>query len=519
MANDDAPRPRLWLLVMLFAGEVLALTLFDTPHERLTRYVYNDSGADLTIATLLARGLRPTVDFGYIYGLLPLALDGLWQGLLGANPTALRMAALACNLLLAWGLARLVTAARVGVVGIGLIMLALPDLLQASTIVLVQALEPALLVHALAFQARGKRSWALALATADLFVKPSMAYLYGLLLVVAILVDPAERARWRRVLAPATATGVVLAAGLGLLYGFVPLLNTLVPGGGLEVYRQNHYGFFHGAGRAFWALPGATVRDYLRFEVGAWLAGTAVLLAGGVAALGRIARRNGSRVDEVVLTCAVLHAGFVCLFFGNRMSWLYYYAVLVAGLATMATRGPGAPVRVLDWLGQYRWQAAAVGLVAILTLVGSKVKFETTTRLWQTDTPVGGTLALWASPAERQEWLTVLVMCLEEATKGEGKPVLLARVEGAAVLVPSAFDRPETAYLVPGHALQPELDRKARQIARAPLVVRVRPRSDPARGGYERWPAIARALEGFDTVWQGELFEVARRRAEATGGR
>jgi hypothetical protein len=512
--SDNGSPFRVWPLAMLFAGVVLVVTVFNTPLERLTRYVCHDSGADLTIAALVARGLRPTVDFGYIYGLLPLAITGAWQDVLGANPTALRLAGLACNLLLAWGLARLVVSARVGAVGVGLIVLAMPDMLQSSMMVLVHALEPALLVHALAFQARGKRSAALALATADVLVKPSMAYLYGALLLVAIALDPAARTRWRQVLAPAAATGAGLALMLGLLYGFRPLLNTLVPGGGLEVYRQNHYGFFRGEGRAFWLLPGATLRDYLRFEVGAWLAGTAVLGAGGVAALWRIARRRGSSSDEVVATCAAMHAGFVCLFFGNRMSWVYYYAVLVAGLAVMDTREPGTPARWFDWLGRHRWQAAAVGLVALLTLVGSKVKLETTARLWRTDTPVGGTLGLWASPAEREEWLTVLRMCLEE--RG-GKPVLLARVEGAAVLLPATFARPQTAYLVPGHPTGPELKRKADQIAAANLVVRVRPRLDPARGGYERWPAIAQALEGFRPVWVGESFEVDRRGAGPAG--
>lgn len=520
MTNPDAPPSRTWPLVLLLAGEVLALTLFNTPQERLTRYLYNDSGADLTVPALVARGLRPTIDFGYIYGLFPLAVEGVVQGVLGANPTALRVAAVACHLLLAWGLARYVRVARVGAVGIALIVLAMPDLLQSSTVVLVHALEPAILVHALAFQARGRRDLALALVTADLFVKPSMAYLYGLALVVAILTDQSERERLARTLAPALATAVALALGLGLLYGARPLFNTLIPGSGLEVYRQNHYGFFRGEGRAFWLLPGGTLRDYLRYEVGAWLAGTAVLLLGGLAALVRRLRHAGggvgpgATVDEVVATCAGLHAGFVCLFFGNRVSWIYYYAVLVAGLAAMDARGMETGRRWRDRLGTSPWRTAAVALVALLTLVGGKVKFETTARLWRTDTPIGATFALWASPAERDEWLTVLKMCLLEAARGEGKPVLLARVEGAAVLVPSAFAAPQTAYLVPGHPTESELARKAEQIARAPLVVRVRPRTDPSRGGYERWPALARELEHFTTFWEGDLFEIARRRPE-----
>jgi hypothetical protein len=478
---------------------VLALTVFNTPQERLTRFLYNDSGAELTVPALLARGLRPTVDFGYIYGLLPLLTGRVWYALLGGpSPSGFRLAALACALLTAWGLARLLAALRVGPVGVALVVLAMPDLLQSSTIVLVHALEPALLVHALAFQARGRRDRALALATADLFVKPAMAGLYGLLLLTAVALDRADRARPARVLAPTVVTGAALAAALAAVYGLVPLAHTLVPGGGLEVYRQNGYGFFRGAGRAFWLLPGGTLRDYLRYEVGAWLTGSAVLTAGGLAALLNLARHRGDRAEEVVATCAALHAGFVTLFFGNRVSWAYYYVILVAGLAAMAARPR-------PWWG---WRALAVGLVAALTLVGGKVKFETTARLWRADTPSAGTFGLWASPAESEEWLTVLALC-----RTHGPAALLARVEGGAVLAPSVFEPPETAYLVPGHPVPSEITRKARQIDRAATVVRVRPRGDPARGGYERWPEIAAALEGFETVWEGDLFEVARRRS------
>jgi hypothetical protein len=380
---------------------------------------------------------------------------------------------------------------------VALVAAALPDLLQSSTIVLVHALEPALLVHALAFQARRRRGVALALVTADLFVKPAMAYLYGLLLVTAVALDRACPARRPRVLAPALATGMLLAAVLGAVYGFAPLVRTLVPGAGLEVYRLNHYGFFRGAGRAFWDLPGGTLRDYLRYEVGAWLAGSVVLVVGGLDALWRLARGRGDRADEVVATCAMLHAGFVTLFFGNRVSWAYYYVVLVAGLAAMARRGA-------SWRD---WRTLAVGLVAALTLLGGKVKLETTARLWRTDTPTSSTFGLWASPAERDEWLTVLDLGLRH------RPcALLARIEGASALAPAVFLRPETAYLVPGHPVPAEVTRKARQLALAETVVRVRPRGDPARGGYERWPQIAEELRAFETVWEGEFFEVARRK-------
>jgi hypothetical protein len=490
LPDDPAGLRSSWPLALVLMAEVVAVAAFSSPNERFSRFAYNDSGADLAIRALTARGLRPTVDFGYIYGLLPLLVDRAWFAAFGASPTASRALAVACGLATAWGMARFATAVRAGAAGVALIVLAMPDVLQTSTIVLVHALEPALLVHALAFQARGRRSAALALATAGLFVKPSMPYLYGLVLVVAVVLT--ERGRAWRSLVPAALTGLGLAAVLAAVYGVGPLLRTVTPGSGLEVYRANRYGFFRGAGRAFWDLPGAGLRDYLRYEVGSWLAGTAVLAVGGLAAALRIARRAGSRNDEVVLTCAVLHVGFVTCFFGNRVSWVYYYAVLVLGLAALAARG--------------KRHAAVVAGLAVLVLVGSKVKVETAARLWRADAPSSSTLGLWAAPGERAEWETVRALL-----RGHGPAVLLARVDGLGALLPGEFARPEVAYLVPGHPVAAEVRRKADQIASAETIVRVRPRGDPSRGGYERWPEIAAALDGCETVFSGDGFEVARR--------
>ena len=82
-STDPVPIPRglslSWRLGLLFAVEVLVLTAWSTPNERFTRFAYCDSGTDLTIQALLARGYRPTVDFGYIYGLLPLLINKLWR--------------------------------------------------------------------------------------------------------------------------------------------------------------------------------------------------------------------------------------------------------------------------------------------------------------------------------------------------------------------------------------------------------------------------------------------------------
>ena len=488
--GEPIRRPR--ALALLLGAEVVALALALAPSERFTRFAYSDSGADLAVYRLNASGLRPTVDFGYIYGLLPVAIGRVWYGAFGPSPSSFRAATLLCALLTAWGLARALTALRAGLGATALVALTMPDLLLTRDIALVHAIEPALLAHALAEQARGRRGRALAIVTACAFAKPSMAYLFGFVLLATVVANSRRSGRRAvaRELAPALATCLVLVLILGLMFGAVPLANTLFPASGREVYRQSGYGFFRGSGRDFWWRPGAGLRGYLRYEIAYWLAGTSVLLAGGVAALARLARGRGDRAGEIAATCAGLHAAFVVGFFGNQFSWRYYLAVLLVGLAATSRLGKAA--------------RRAIWVVAALAAYSDRARVETAVAAWRSDVVSQDTLGLWATPAELAEWREVLRLV-------DGRrAAFLANTDGAPALFP-AFAPPAGAYFVPGHPVAAELRRKADQIAGAEVVVRVRPRSDPARGGFERWPEIADALDGCETVWEGDFFEVARR--------
>jgi hypothetical protein len=504
--NDDSaqigsvnarPAAVSWLAA-LFCAEVVALTLLQAPNELFFRFAFGDSGASLTVQDLIRRGYRPTVDFGYIYGLLPLLIHRVWFAIAGATPGACWWATLACNLALGWGLARFAVYQRVGWAGVALLVLALPDLLRSSYDVLVQTLEPALLVHALAEQARARRDRALVLATTDAFVKPSMAYVYGLYLVITIVLTM-NRAAWRRALAPALATTAGLALLLAAVYGVRPLVGSLVPTGGMAVYREGRLGFFHGTGRDFWLRPDAGLRGYLRYEIGYWLAGTVVLIGGGLeSALRRTRRPHPAPViahnDEVVLGCAVLHVTFVTLFFGHSFSWKYYLAILLLGLAAMAARG--------------RRHAVVIGGIALLVLISDRAWLQALAGDWKSRTPSATTAGLWSTTTEQREWARVL-----ELTRGN-RPVLLADCEGATLLFPQ-FAPPMGAYFVPGHPLPAEVRRKAAQLAGASLVVKV---GGPGDRRFARWPELTAALDGCEPLWQGTLYQVYRR-VRPTGAR
>ena len=478
---------RVGALTALFGAEILAIAALSAPLEWFPRFAFADSGADLVIRDLIARGFRPTIDFGYIYGLLPLLINRVWYTLASPTPAAFRAGVLACNLVMAWGMARFAVAQRAGAAGVALILAAMPYVLHISVLALVQALEPAVLVHALAEQARGRRRRALALATVALFIKPSMAYIYGALLL--ILIGLAARGRgaswWLRELAPAAATGAALALLLGAIYGARPLLNTLMPGAGAEVYRQGGYGFFHGRGLNFWYKPQAYYRDYFLDPAGGWLVGSVLLIRG---ALGWLRRGPGwpEFNGEVVATCAALHVAFVTLFFGNRLSWVYYYAILLLGLAAIAPRG--------------RIHSGFIAAVAVLAIVADRPKLDEIRRRWQIDAPAPATLGLWATREERLGWERVL-----ELTRGR-RPALVSIVEGAAVLYPG-FAPPTGSYFVPGHPRPAEIRRKAEQVASSSTVIL----GLLGPGSYSEWPELAAAFDGLQMVWGNGHYRVYER--------
>jgi hypothetical protein len=493
--HDPGPLGPAWLTVLTvgLAAEVLAVTAFQAPFMTIVRFVWMDSGGELAMQDLMSRGFRPAVDFGYPYGLLPLLIGRAWYGLAGLSPWAFRVEVTACMLVSAWGMARFAAYRRVPAAGLALIALAIPDLLFVTNLTLVQVMEQALLIHALAEQARGRRGAALAWLTACCFVKPSLAYVQGLFVTLAAVAAclKCDRSAWARSFAPPLVTAALLTAILSAFFGPLALAKTLVPGTGMAIYRASNYGFFHGVGRQFWALPNAGLRDYFRYEVGFWLLGTAFLALGGLASLVRslssTTEGKSTHDGEVVVTCTAVHLVFVLFLFGHRITWVYSLPVLILGLALLARRG--------------RWQMTFVWILAVFLLVNDRSKAVEVLRLRRTEAASPSTFGLWTTPGMRQEWERV-----RELTRGQ-RAVLFAMCEGGAVLEPG-FAPPVGGYLIPGNMIPGEARRKAEQLARASVIVSSHP---PDWEGFSLWPELAAALDGCEPVMEGQFVRVYRR--------
>lgn len=491
-------------LTALFAAEVLALSAINLPAALRFRYVaFEDLGGTLIVQRLLDDGLRPAIDFYYPYGLLPLLAGRGWFAILGRSPGAYYAAVVACNLLVAWALARFSRALRIRPIAVALMVAAMPQALRIVQLNLTHAIEAALLCHALAYQALGKRRSALALATACAFVKPTMAYVYGFLLLLLITRDLWRRRApiigWLRAIAPACVVGLASLAAIVAAYGVRPLLAIQVPTQGGQSYKIMGYGFFHGQGRAF-LMPkeGVGPGYYVGTYAGVWAIVSLIVLAGGLFAAGRLAARMGVREagegedregdrDEVVATCAALHAAFVCLFYGVSWDWLSYFLIPMMGLLAMIGRG--------------RAWTIATGLLILLALTGHRLWALDHASSWRKQSRSPITAGLWSDEAERREWAEVVA-----ATRG--RKALLVKLSGCAETLFDGFEGTGTWYLHPKmfEPLSPpaEVERVTSRIEDAPALVVAKRGEDT----LIHLPRFRETMARHRRVFQGEHFDV-----------
>jgi hypothetical protein len=505
LRDADVGRGAEWLLAAGLAAGLIGWAALKLPViARAEGFLFSDWGANLTVQALLDRGNEPTIDFFYPYGLVPLALGRAWFAAFGRTPGAYLGAVAILHALVAWGLARAVLAARAGLAGLALLVLALPYTVYPSYPSLAHGLEAVLLVHMLAEHARGRPATALALATACLFVKPSMAYIAGAILGVLALAELIARRppSWPRALAarlgPAVLTGLVLSAALALRYRPALLLRTLLPGETAVLYTRWNYGFFRGSGRNFWAPPDARLATYLGTHRGFWIASSLVLLVGGMVALAKLVRawRAGDAPAAgragVVVAAAAMHAAFVALFFGGEVSWLYYAYVLTLGTAAIA-----------GWGG--RWAAAVVGL-ALLALAADRALPREVRDGWRLVGRGPRAAGLWMEPAAADEWRAARRLAA-------GRPAAVLAMAGCTPMLYPQFAPDVSLFLIPGMEGTRDARRKADVLAASEVVVV--PTAASQSGGIAEFlhacPEFRPMFATYTLVRDGRFYQVYRR--------
>lgn len=448
---------------------------------------FGDAGWPLAVDALLDDGLVPTRDFGYFYGLLALAIDRAWFALAGRTPEAVAALTALGSFGIAMGLLRWANAAGLDRWGRVLLLAAVPvAIMPLPYPTPTHALEAALLVNALAFQARGRYASALAFTTAAVFIKPGLGYIHGLILVLLILRGNGEEG-WRRRLrafVPAAAVAAILAAAFIAWFGAGPLVDTLFPTRAAQNYRDERYGFFLGEGRAFWLPDSIHPLFYLLSPAGFWLMASAILV---IAAVERFRRRDPASL--ALATCAILHLAFVFFLFGNRWSWLYYSAILVCGIsASIASIG------------------GALGFAARLTLVLSALlgqwgPLTVALHSWRSLHRSENTAGMFALPEDAALWGKVRGLARQDNV------MAFTRSGGVFAIFPK-IDSSRVWFLLRSTTTATEIERVNAQIRRADWLVL------PYAGQplYPLWPEFERALEAFEEADGAATFQLWRRR-------
>ncbi|MHC5538489.1 hypothetical protein ACYOEI_09690 [Singulisphaera rosea] len=498
--ESSEAKPHFWFSV--FGIALLSLAVARVPRAlELDAHAFGDFGANLTAQALLDQGLRPAVDFGCIYGLLPLWVGRIWFGVLGRNSENFIAATIVCNMVLAWILSRFVVENRVGRLGIALLAAMIPQAFTTAYGSFTHALEPLLLSWMLLAQSQGRRASALAAATTCLFVKPSMAFIAGAVLILLDLhacwrESPRNSRYWWRIPATAASVAIGLAVALSVIFGPESLIRSLSPVSGARIYRLHHFGFFFGHGRNFWAPPGVRLTYYLGTFTATWMVATAVLIGSGLLALRRILLDLSSErrsQDETIVNVMLMHLAFIFLFFGTAGHWATYSFLLPFGLVLR----PGLGSKRDPWT----WLLIALALLADTSAARDIPK------LWNSRIRSDIVAGLWAPPDEITEWSRVLVLC-----RG-AEAVMLHRGGDTEVLFPS-FGKPQALYLDRGAERPADVERKLCQVSTASVVVlsKVGGMTTPDYDFLAEWPEFRAPLAKFELVLDGKFFKVYRRR-------
>ena len=485
--------PGFLLLFLVFSIELIAISVVRLPESmRFDRFAFCDHGTNLTLQYLISQGLRPSIDFGYAYGLLSALFGRCWFAIFGATPWAYQAAMECFALVFAWATAKTLAQLKIGWVGVALTIIAAGYAYQATYVNFAHAIEAALISHAIAEQACGRRANALVLASVSVFAKPAMGFVYSLLLAVLIMqrlvAGGFDFRRWVAAFSSTAIAFVSVAIALASIYGVATLVHTTLPMEGARNYRALNFGITR-AGSAFWDPQGLPWSIYLVDVSGFWIMATVFLLCAAAYQLIRIysGGRAFDALSEILVTCTILHLAFVTLFFGNQWSWIYYSYLLVIGCAIATELGTSA--RRIGFV-----------LCAVALFSWTDVAYWTY-RWWHTTAPDAATAGLWAPRDERDAWAELLAN-----TRGH-KAVMLA-TGGATELLFPGFEPPTSLFLLKGLMLPAEIQRKVAEISGADIVIV--PNTIESCSGVPKAAEFNAALKPFELT-PGKYFDIYRR--------
>lgn len=514
------PRPHMLSvgkLALLLSLIAVAMTAISLPLVLdFEWYMFGDPGMTIKVHWLLQQGLRPFADFGFAYGLTTLAFGEALFAIFPATPITIAIANTCLNILMAINYARIIHALRLRGWGLALALVVMPFIINESYGGFVYSMERCLLIWALAEHITGHRPRALAVLVLCALTKPSMAYLYGFVLVLLMV--------WRamnmntggarpvaaifkyiaRDLLPAAITAVIASSILMAWFGGDTFLASLFPAAGKANYVLKGYGFFTPIGMGFWWPEKVPWQYFFDQPPGVWILSSLVLLAVGAWCL-HVAlnqrRYHFTIQHEIALTCAALHLLFILLLFGHGWSWVYYAQILFIGvLAVWSLAANSSRPRIASLRRPASWlMVTLVGLSHLSMIEG--IHFSWATKYHEPETQ-----NLFAYPQERREWLTMLQ--LSHDLPG---PKVVLSYSGCADLTYPQFEPIPTWFLDLGLVPNSEMTRVREKIASASTLIIYH--SWWSSKPWD-WPELADIRRDFKLVRKQNVFSLWERKTE-----
>jgi len=479
-------------LALLLTFSAMFLAQLPVSYD-FANFVFFDPGVSLRTDQLIAQGYVPTIDFGYPYGLLPLMIGRAFFALVGRTPAGYLLFMFLAEAAIVWGMWRL--AARWNWLTICFLIAALPHAIIPVYVHLTHPLEAALIIHAIADIAVGKRNRALALATACLFIKPVMAYGLGLVLLVWMILRSVRRKKeWISFflsLRPAVLTGIVCILTTSAYFGVAPLISTLLPLTGAKSYQALDFGLF-GNGRTFWWPDLGSAAQYAKYYLltpaGFWVLSTLLLAVFGIRSLFRVFRCSTAK-HETMVAIAACHFFFLFVFFGWPGSWTYYSFLLVVGIGFALTL--------------YRMHPALILTLILVALMGHTQTYKIAVNAWQWAQRSPETAGLWAHADQHKEWMQVRAIA--------GTREIFYLNNGCPEILFPNLRGPISFFLSPDSQTPKEFDHIRQQLEQAEVVVTFN--QGPILDAWY-WPEFAKQRAEFVDTWQGKYLTIHERKRQ-----
>jgi hypothetical protein len=493
--NSMSKPERHWLFPLGLILIVVIRAVFSLPWElSFHNFAFMDLGGFQHVDRLIGQGLRPGVDFGYTYGLLPLLIQHLYFAAFGMShwPTLAMLALYVLSMLVFWALLTR---------EIGQTWVTFGILLGLSEMMIFFVPWPPTLAHmlmkisiafSLYFMMKQRLSLALSVAALGALAVPSLPIV--LTGIIALIIawewwQKPGRTLLRLVaqIAPAVAAygGCVLL--MTAFFGWRSVLQSLVPTGGAKLYRAMNFGIF-GQGLYFLHPPGANLSYYLLTPAGMWIVCSGLLVVFGCLAALRIARTSSlTGIPLLVVVCCALHLIFVFAAYGNAFSYELFSFFLAAGI-----------VAGISSLTDRRLKIAVSSLLLIFGLLSQVGEIKDALQLWKTESTSPETAFLYAPNDFQPEWKSVLSMSKNR------RVFLLSYGMGVDAYYPE-IGTPNSWLLLPGLPLPREDAYVLQQIRAADVVVEETEVTTRYIKNNKEWQA---ALLDFPVKVSGRYFRI-----------